>query len=86
MSIESLKSDLERAIRDNERIHVREALARSIMVGPYDDAGVAAPGSEKGPGFAVFIGEWRLGWWATRNEACIVAYGLEHAIKDHPLP
>lgn len=62
---------------------LRRELAQAILVGPYDDYGVAEPGKEKGAGFAIYIGEWRLGWWAERREACEVADGLSNALLFH---
>ena len=64
-------------------VSVRQKLAAAILVGPHDDRGVAEPGKEHGDGFAIFIGEWRLGWWATRAEACEEARKLDDAIVGH---
>lgn len=63
----------------------RYKLADSMLVGPYDDRGIAEPGKEHGPGFAIFLGEWRIGWWKTRNEACDVANQITDAVKGYPL-
>jgi hypothetical protein len=70
-------------VRTQEAFDVRDDLAQAIKVGPFDDRGVAEPGRERGAGFAMFIGEWRLGWWATRAEACDVAQLLAQALRHH---
>jgi len=31
------------------------------------------------------IGEWRIGWWATRSEACEAADRLRDAIQKHTI-
>jgi hypothetical protein len=59
----------------------REALAREILVGPHCDES-AIP---RGHGFSIFIGEWRIGWWSTRGEACGVAETFVDALKGHPV-
>ena len=81
--VDALWHDAKRMICREERERFREQFSRDIMVGPYDDGGVAAPGTEKGDGFAIFIGDWRIGWWATRAEACEEASKLEHCILEH---
>ncbi len=79
-----MESLLDRA-RDLAIAWAREKLSRSIYIGPYDDRGVAQSGKEKGAGYAIYIGQWRIGWWATREEACEEGRKLEDAIKEHPL-
>lgn len=71
-------------VRAQEAVDVREALAGAVLVGPYDDRGSAAHGHEFGAGYAIIIGAWRLGWWATREEACEVGERLAAAIRKHP--
>jgi hypothetical protein len=71
-------------VRAQEAVEVRDDLARSILIGPYDDRGIAEPGKERGDGFAIYIGTWRLGWWATREEACDVGQLLGAALRGHP--
>lgn len=68
---------LDEAAEDEAR-ETRSELAGAILVGPFDDF-------ERGPGFAIFIGEWRIGWWATRVEAALEAMKLGDAVRKHPL-
>jgi hypothetical protein len=85
---EEAQAKLDQAI-DLHSAHViartRDEFTRHVLVAPYDDRGVAEPGKEHGAGFAIFIGEWRIGWWLTRAEAAEEASKLTHAISEHPL-
>ncbi len=69
--------------RDDGARQARAALYRAVIVAPFDDRGVAELGKEQGDGFAIFIGEWRLGWWPTRADACEVAGRLVDAIEGY---
>ena len=86
-SVDKRWRDIQEIIQDEERERFRSQFCKDIMIGTYNDDGVAAPGTEKGDGFAIFIGEWRIGWWSTRAEACEEACKLEQAIMKHkPTP
>ena len=65
--------------------YFKEEFTSAILIDEFSDEGVAEPGKEKGAGFAIFIGEWRIGWWKTREEACDVAGRFEGAIFQHPV-
>lgn len=71
--------------RSGAVLQFRQQFVKEIVVSLYDDRGVAKPGEEKGQGFAIYIGEWRVGWWASRREACEVAAMFSDAIRQHPL-
>jgi hypothetical protein len=77
--------ELEKTIREEAISSFRFALSKELTVGPFNDGGIAIPGKEKGDGFAIFIGEWRIGWWETRSEACDAADRISGAIKQHPV-
>jgi hypothetical protein len=67
--------------RDRAVEWIRDKIANTIYVGEYDDRGIAHPGKEKGAGYAIYFGEWRIGWWPTREEACDEAEKISEAIK-----
>ena len=85
MSVRDRWLSVVKEIREGAAKTARFEVARAILVGPYDGAGIEKPGEEKGPGFAIFIGEWRIGWWKTRYEACEEAEKLGAAIREHPI-
>jgi hypothetical protein len=57
-------------------------LHRKILVGPFDNTGIAKTGEEHGEGFSIFIREWRVGWWKTRTQACDEAQKLIAAVEN----
>lgn len=85
MDIEHHWQKLRDVIVRRAQADIRQRLEQAILVGPFNDTGVSEPGKEKGEGFAIFIGEWRIGWFETRSEACEAASRLGDAIARHPL-
>lgn len=63
----------------------RVGFSKEITVGTFSDAGLVPSKDEQGDGFAIFIGEWRIGWWPTRSAACDAAERISDAIKQHPI-
>jgi hypothetical protein len=85
MRTEELWSELKKQIASEAVAAFREALSHEVLVGPFNDDGVALPGNEQGEGFAIFIGEWRIGWFPTRPLACDAADRIADAIRQHPI-
>jgi hypothetical protein len=85
ITTDELYASLKRQIAYEAVSEFREALSREFMIAPFSDCGVVPEDKERGDGFAIFIGEWRLGWFATRSEACDVAQRLDDAIRQHPV-
>jgi hypothetical protein len=85
MESEQIFLQMREKLREDGEVAFREYFARQILVGPFDDTGVAKPGEAHGEGFAIFIGEWRIGWWKTRKQACDEAQVLGEAIKHIPI-
>jgi hypothetical protein len=78
MSVHEKWLALVKEIREGAAAHARDQLAQSIVVGPY-------VGEMSGPGFAIMIGEWRIGWWSDRAQACEEARKIGDAIRNHPV-
>jgi len=66
-------------VRKRAATDARQEVADGALVGPYDGDGVSIP-----PGFSIYIGEWRCGWWKTREEACEVWAMISAAIAEGP--
>jgi hypothetical protein len=54
-------------------------------VGPYDEYTRRNGQPGRGEGFALFFGEWRIGWWATRAEAAEDAEHFAGALRQVPV-
>jgi hypothetical protein len=85
MDIDETFKLIQKQLRHEGEINFREYFSRQVLVGPFDDTDIAKPGEAHGDGFAIFIGEWRIGWWKTRKQACDEAQSLSEAIKLIPV-
>jgi hypothetical protein len=66
-------------IKEHEKVVVTEAkaeLSERIVVGPY----IHQPDEVRAPGFTIFIGQHRVGWWSTREEAFEIGKQLQEAV------
>ena len=85
MSVEETWVQLRKQIAYEAMETFRLDLSNQILVGPFNDSGFVLPEDERGEGFAIFFGEWLIGWWPTRNEASEAATRICSAIRSTKL-
>ncbi len=76
---------LVREIRKGAVAHARYHIARGMTIDHYTEVTRHNGAKGRGEGFSIFFGQWRIGWWETRVEACEDAEKIAGAIKEYPV-